>query len=327
MTNSATPSRRSLVWALRIVALLIVAWFVSGSVRSAFDKLSAHDWHVQPAWLIFSGAIYVLALVPMGWFWQRTLAALGCPTPLPNAMRAYFLGHIGKYVPGKAMSVILRVAAVRKWVPSMRIALVSTLIETLTMMAAGALAAALIAALILHLDYYIWLAAFGMAAVSVAPTLPPVAKLLARLGLNRNLRNDEASVAADSTALPAADVEANLQGLRYSLLAKGWFAAAICWLLQGVSLWATLRAIGVEDTSLLHDLPRLIAAVSFSVVAGFLSQLPAGIVVRDGLLFELLKPIAGDANALVAAVLVRLVWLVSEVIVCGILYIAAARKP
>jgi len=239
MAEGTSPARRSLIWTLRIAALVIVGWFISGSVRSAFDKLSGHEWHVQPAWLIESGLIYVMALVPMGWFWQQTLAALGSPAPLPNAMRAYFLGHIGKYVPGKAMSVILRVAAVRKWVPSMRVALISALIETLTMMAAGAFAAGVIAAFVLRLDSIIWLAAFGMAAVAIAPTLPPVARLLARIGISRNGSTEDLTDAADDDAKSkdsTKDRPANLDGLNYRLLAKGWLAAAVCWVLTAISL-------------------------------------------------------------------------------------------
>jgi len=326
MSEAKFHYRPLLIWSLRIAALAIVAWFVSGSVRSALDKLSGREWHVRPAWLIESGLIYVMALVPMGWFWQQTLAALGCPAPLPNAMRAYFLGHIGKYVPGKAMSVILRVAAVRRWVPSMRVALISTIIETLTMMAVGALTAGVLAAFVLHMQYYLWLLAFGAAAACFVPTLPPVAKLLMRIGANRNRGKEGRDTAGTNEPGVAVGFSESFAGLNYRLLAKGWIASAIFWLLQAISLWATLRAIGVDGASLSNDLPRLIAAVSFSVVAGFLSQLPAGIGVRDAVLFDLLKPIAGEANALVAAVLVRLVWLVSELVVCGILYIAAVRK-
>jgi uncharacterized membrane protein YbhN (UPF0104 family) len=86
-----------------------------------------------------------------------------------------------------------------------------------------------------------------------------------------------------------------------------------------------LRAIGVE-LRFINDLPVLIAAAAFSVVAGFLSMLPGGIVVRDAALMQLLAPISGDANALVAAVLMRLVWLVSEVVACGILYVVRSRE-
>ena len=128
VTKSASPTRRFVAWSLRIGALVLVGWAVSGSIRGALAQLSEQEWHVRPAWLCAAGVIYAAGLVPMGWFWQRTLAALGCPTPILPAMFAYFMGHIGKYVPGKAMSVILRVAVIRRWVPSMRIALISTLI-------------------------------------------------------------------------------------------------------------------------------------------------------------------------------------------------------
>jgi hypothetical protein len=119
------------------------------------------------------------------------------------------------------------------------------------------------------------------------------------------------------------DVRASLEGINLQLLAGGWAAAVLCWTLLGVSLWATLTAIGAENVRLVEDLPRLIAAVTFSVVAGFLSMLPGGLVVRDALLMQLLVPVCGKANSLVAAVLLRLVWLVTEVAVCGILYVAA----
>jgi glycosyltransferase 2 family protein len=299
---------------LRIVALAVVGWFVSGSVRDGYEKLSHYELHIQPGWLFAAGAIYALALAPMGWFWQRTLAALGCPTPLLSAMCGYFLGHLGKYVPGKAMSVILRVAAVRKWVPSMRIALLSTMLETLTMMAVGAMLAALMSIFVLRLEPIVSLAAVGMALAAGLPTLPPISRRLAKLGVKRR---GEAEVA---------EIETTLRAIDFRLLAKGWFAATLCWVLQALSLWAMLRAIGVEDVSPIGDLPRLIAAVGFAVVAGFISQLPAGLGVRDALLMRLLIPICGEANALVAAVLMRLVWLLSEVVVYGILYIGVRAK-
>jgi uncharacterized membrane protein YbhN (UPF0104 family) len=95
----------------------------------------------------------------------------------------------------------------------------------------------------------------------------------------------------------------------------------------GLSLGATLRAIGVDNVNFLSQLPLLVAAVSFAVVSGFASMLPGGVGVRDLLLMQLLAPHIGDANALIAAVLMRLVWLVSEVCVCVILYVGAKLRP
>jgi uncharacterized membrane protein YbhN (UPF0104 family) len=311
-----------LVWTLWAIVLVLVFVSVRGTVRAALAELSQYHWRVRPLWLIAAGLVYAMGLVPMAWFWHRALAALGQAPPWPATLRAYFLGHIGKYVPGKAMAVVLRVAGVRKWVASLRIALVSSLLETLTMMAVGAFLAALLTALVLRLEPRLAALALAMAAAAGLPTLPPVARRLARVGLERVKQNSEIET-ADPVAI---DARASLEGINFRLLAEGWGAATVCWMLLGLSLWATLTAIGVEQVQLLEDIPRLIAAVAFAVVAGFLSLLPGGLLVRDALLMELLAPVCGEANALVAAVLLRLVWLVTELAVCGILYVAARSK-
>jgi glycosyltransferase 2 family protein len=319
VNSNSTSTRRSLVWTLRIAALLIVFVGVGGTVRSALAQLSKHEWHVRPAWLVASSTLYVLGLMPMGWFWRRTLAALRYPTPFLAAMRAYFLGHLGKYVPGKAMAVILRVAAVHRWVPSMRIALISVLLETLTMMGVGAFLAFVLAVAVLRTEAFTWLVALGMALAAGVPTLPPVARWLARLGVGRYRQADSAK----PPAMDLAEVESKVRGINVRLLVEGWIAAGLCWVLLALSLWSVLRAIGVEQLQPFSDLPRLITVVAFSVVAGFMSMLPGGIVVRDLILTQLLLGVCDGAQALVAAVLMRLVWLVSELVACGILYIAA----
>jgi uncharacterized membrane protein YbhN (UPF0104 family) len=326
----SSASRRGLLWALRIAALVLVCVGVGGTVRHALDELSHYEWQVQPSWLIASGGLYLIGLLFMAWYWYRTLAALGHPTPWPTTLRAYFLGHLGKYVPGKAMSVILRVAAVRKWVPSLRIAILSTMLETLTMMAVGAFLAAVLSAFLLRSRPELAAVALVVATAVVVPTLPPVTRWLVRMSARRQQAvpqsNDGPAVGAPSSERhdsPEKQVESNVSGLDMTLLIEGWLASALCWLFLGMSLWATLRAIGVADMSLVENLPNLIAAVALAVVAGFVSMLPGGLGVRDLALVQLLSETCGPADALVAAVLMRLVWLVSESAACVILYMAA----
>jgi hypothetical protein len=319
VTRLSSSRRRWIAWIVRVVVLVLVCLGVSGTVRNALAQLSQHDWHVQPGWLIASGALYVVGLVPMAWFWQRALAALGQPAPLPVVIRAYFLGHLGKYVPGKALAVILRVAGVAPWVKSIRIAVVSSLLETLTMMAVGAFLATALSVVVLHLERGQMAIAAAIAVAVGLPTLPPIARWLARLGVARlkPAENSSPSPALNSTP----QIDASLRNINVRLLAQGWVAACLCWSLLALSLWATLRAIGVDDFIPVRHLPLLTAAVAMAVVAGFASMLPGGLVVRDALLMELLAPHCGTANALVAAVLVRLVWLVSELGLCVILYV------
>jgi uncharacterized membrane protein YbhN (UPF0104 family) len=304
---------------IRLVVVVLVGLGVSGTVRAALDQLSQHDWHVRPAWLVVSGLLYVMGLVPMAWFWHIALASLGQPAPWHAVLRAYFLGHLGKYVPGKALAVVLRVAGVAPWVKSVRIALVSSLLETLTMMSVGAFLAAALSTVVLQLDSGLVALAVIVAIAVGLPTLPPIARRLARIGIARLEPGNEPGDLPSA----AADGDATLRQINFQLLAKGWIAACVCWLFLGVSLWSTLRAIGVEDIELAGHLPLLVAAVALAVVAGFASMLPGGLVVRDALLMQLLVPQCGTANALVAAVLVRLVWLVSELAACVILYVVA----
>jgi uncharacterized membrane protein YbhN (UPF0104 family) len=323
MIELSPSTRRWFLWTLRALVLVLVFFGVRGTVLTALDQLSQYQWQVQPIWLIAAGIIYVLGLVPMAWFWHRALASLGQPAPWPAALRAYFFGHLGKYVPGKALALILRVAAVRQWVASIRIAIVCSLLETLTMMAVGAFLAAALSAVVLRLEPRVASLAAAMALVVGLPTLPPVARRLARLGVERLKQQHESEL--DLPASVPADIDANLHGINLRLLAAGWLAAISCWTLLGLSLWAILRAMGITLDPL-GDLPLLIASVALAVVAGFASMLPGGLVVRDALLMQLLTPACGAANALVAAVLMRLVWLVSELAACVILYVAAKLR-
>lgn len=302
--------------------LVIVCLGVSGTVRNALAQLSEHEWTVRPLWLVIAGVFYAVGMAPMGWFWRLLLGALGYQAPLMATLRAYYFGQLGKYVPGKAMVIVLRVAAVRRWAPSMRLVIVSVFIETLTVMAAGASLAFVLSAVVLRSDAYISLIALGMAVAAGGPTLPPVVRWFGRLGARRFIEDDGTKAQPDESS----DIQCRLRGLTFGVLATGWIAATICWLLFASSLWATFRAIGVDRVHLFADLPVLITSIAFAVVAGFLSMVPGGLGVRDFILLQLLAPVCGEANALVAAVLMRLVWLVSEVVACGILYIGARSK-
>jgi uncharacterized membrane protein YbhN (UPF0104 family) len=311
MIDLSPSGRRPLIWTLRVVVLVVVLFGVRGTVHNALDQLSQHRWQAQPAWLVAAGIIYAVGLLPMAWFWHHALASLGQRAPWRVTLRAYFVGHLGKYVPGKALAIVLRVAAVQKWVSSLRIAIVCSLLETLTMMAVGAFLAAALSVIVLRLEAGIAMLAAVMAIAVGLPTVPPIARRLARLGAERLWAQQESE-----SGVPI------LHGINWQLSAAGWVAASLCWLLLGLSLWATLRAMGVTLDPL-GDMPLLVAAVAFAVVAGFASMLPGGLGVRDLVLTQLLAPTCGAANALVAAVLMRLVWLVSELVVCVILYVAA----
>ena len=118
-----------------------------------------------------------------------------------------------------------------------------------------------------------------------------------------------------------------LKGINLRLMVQGWISMSVGWVLMGFSLWAVMQAIpqvseGVTQT--LFDVPLFTACVSLALVAGFLSLLPGGVGVRELVVMTLIAahPHYGPYIAIVSAILLRLTWLMSELVVSGILYMA-----
>ena len=76
----------------------------------------------------------------------------------------------------------------------------------------------------------------------------------------------------------------------------------------------------------LYELSLHTTAVALGVVAGFVSQIPGGLVVREWVSGELLEPVYGPSVALVSTIIFRLVLLVSELVISIILYAAGWRR-
>jgi uncharacterized membrane protein YbhN (UPF0104 family) len=179
------------------------------------------------------------------------------------------------------------------------------------MMAVGAGLSAMILVVRYPQQRLLWMLALGLMIAAGLPTLPPVFRRLVQLVLRKK---------SESNAV-------NLSAISFRTMLQGWLGIGLGWCLMGLSLWATLKSIGVEDLPLAEDFPLLVASVALALVAGFLSLMPGGAFVRELVLAELMVPRFGSATALVSAVLLRLVWLVAELIISGILYYAFNRHP
>jgi hypothetical protein len=254
----------------------------------------------------------------MGWYWFRILRAFGQQPTWLEALCAFFVGHVGKYVPGKVLVVVIRAAMVRSERVDPVLAAASVFVETLTYMAVASFLAALVLLLRFRDQFLLqFLAAGGMAAMVLA-TLPPVL----RRWVTWLQRRRGKSLGA-----------ASLKGVSGSLIASGWCLSLVAWTLCTLSLWATLKALPFAARSdLTVDLwLHLMASVCLAVVAGFVSLLPGGLVAREWVLNELMAPYFGTTVAVVAAITLRVVWLLTEVAASTILFMtfprAAARQP
>ena len=188
MSTWLTPGRRKwLFLAVNLLIVAIIAWFVRGTIRGAMEQLGSRWRDLSPWWLAASGVLYLLGLLPEGLFWHRALTALGQRTGLGETLRAYYIGHLGKYVPGKAMVVVLRTGLIHSRGVDTSLVVASVFLEALTMMAVGACIATPILAVWVSDDPRLLAAAVVMMVLAGLPTLPPVFSRLARLaGVGRS---------------------------------------------------------------------------------------------------------------------------------------------
>lgn len=268
-------------------------------------------WQASPIWLLAAGAAYALGMVPAGWFWMRCLRRLDQPAPKVRTLYAYFLGHLGKYFPGKAMVIVLRLAVLAP-LGVLKVATTLTIfLETLTMMAVGS-AAAVASLLWLQMDWRWALLACGLMVLTFVPTLPPILREV----LKRTQPNVEPAL-----------MKAWLKRIDWNLIGLGWLLLAGTWLCYGASLYCVLRASPSSEFASVATASiaaSSLGACAMAVVLGFVSFLPGGAGVREVVLSTMLAPIVGPVAALAAAVWLRITWLATELVVAAVLRVATS---
>ncbi len=289
--------RRWLGAGLKLLIVAVVLWFIRHTLSEAWAEVHKRPLSIAFAPLFLSGGLYLLGTFFFCLFWWRLLQILKQQVSLGQALRAYYVGHLGKYVPGKAMVVVLRAGMVSSAGGLPVLAVAAVFFETFTMIASGA---CLAACLLLFGNPLCWLpvsAALGVMFLTLLPTVPPVFRWLVR------------HLAFGRLSPEAAD---GLSKLGLEITALGWLLNLAGWAMLGLSYTTVLWAVGAGNLAQIH---LHLAAVCLATVVGFVSFLPAGAVVREAILAEIMVSQLGGAAAVAAAVLLRLVWLIAELAV------------
>lgn len=246
-------------------------------------------WH----WIGLAALFYAASLVPPGFLLHRAVRSMGESPRLRTAIAAQLLGHVGKYVPGKAMVIVLRSGALSKDGVRVVVSTLSVFMETFLMMAVGAALAGLVICW-LPVPNWLMVMAVLVAVAACLPTLPPFLRLVA----------GRVAKVEDPISPRAAS----------RLFAAGWFYSLLAWLFIGASFTSLIYAIPTSG-----ELPGLAsvyavatAAISLAMVAGFASLIPGGAGVRELVLATILGVSLGPAHALLAAIAARLVFIVVE---------------
>jgi glycosyltransferase 2 family protein len=328
------------LFALAILAA--IAWHFGRDLRD--PRLWERSFHVRAPWLILSGVLYLFGFGISTVFWYRVLWSMGQQPSFPTALRAYFIGQMGKYLPGKAWALFLRASLIQGPRVSMLIALITSLYEVLMTMSSGALLALLLIPVLLPdnpatagwpiLHHIIYDRTLGGIELDRHSLIVVAACLLFLVGAptlfyNRLIRR----VASLRAAIKRYDLdETNVPRIPYSTIPLGLALIAICWFAWGASLWAVFEAI-LETPESFNPatIGRYTAYLGIAYVGGFLVlPIPSGLGVREYLLTLCLMPeltsiVGPDEDearklALLAALVLRVVWTAAEIVANAILY-------
>jgi len=313
--NWLTRFKPGLNWAIAILVVL----FLILTIRKAYSDvlvhreyldLSAMDWR----WLFAGVLVYAVGMMPAAVAWLQTLRAFGQTVPFWVGLHAYFIGHLGKYVPGKAMVVVLRVGRLAPLGIEIKPTIVSIFVETLTSIAVGAIVGCIFIFLTPEFPppWLVMGAAICIPCsfVCLLPhTFRAILAILAKSKIGRMPR----SVSEAFT-------------WRMMIRTCAWMALG--WLLHGTAGWLVLS--GIQSTPGLWTFQAwaaCVSAVSLGAVVGFASMLPGGAVVRELVITGLLSNIVPQPIALFAAIAFRIANLIAEFLVIGAISLVKRKTP
>ncbi|MDR3639147.1 MAG: hypothetical protein P4L84_35405 [Isosphaeraceae bacterium] len=311
--------------ALKIVLGLLVLWAVGRHMVRTWYDLRRHGESVRldPGWMAGGAVLYLAGLSAFGLFYGRILVASPTPVAYFPALRAYLISHLGKYVPGKAMVVVMRAGLLTAYGARPATAAFAALYETLTMMAAGGFVAT---------------AGFLMRPLPLLNVpigqgrVVPMSLLFLSLGLGIGFlvlvepRVFPRLSRLISVPFPGVGPDA-LPHFSQRLLAEGMGWSVAGWGLLGLSQVAVIRSI-VPGGAPVSTWPLVVASVALATVAGFaVAIFPGGLVVREGVLMATLVPVVGTDLAVVSALALRLAWVVGEVAIAAVLSLVRPLPP
>ncbi len=291
---------------LRLAVLGLFAAVIALVLARRWNEVRPLLGSLTVAGVGLAGAAVVAGIFATFLGWRAVLTDLGSPLPVAGAMRVFFLGQLGKYVPGSVWPLLAQMELGRDYKVPRRSSGAAVVIFMLLVLGTGLLVAVLAWPLLGRdaLQRYWWaLSALPVAAVLLYPTV-----------LNRVL----------ATALRLARREPVPDPLSVPgvLRAVGW--CLVSWVAYGVHIWVLARMLGAGGVGLL---PRSTGAFAGAWCVGFLVVIaPAGGGAREAAMIVLLGTGVGTARATVIAVVSRLLFTVGDLGWGGAVALAARRR-
>lgn len=283
--------RAALVVAL---ALLIVA------LEHEWHSVSAAARRLSIAAIVESLVFALVGLGATGLAWRALLAGFGAHLPIRAALRVYFIGQLGKYLPGSVWPVVAQMEMSRDLgvgrTQAGGASLVALALAAPTAVLASALTLPFVSASALSHYWPVLL----VLPITAALLHPPVLNWLLNFVLRLARRGE----------LPQPVQRKPL------LVTLGWLM--VTWVAFGASTWALASDLGATGSGGRQFLAS-IGGFSLAWAAGFLVVfVPAGAGIREAALVLTLSPVLASGPATLLALISRLVFTAADLLWAGV---------
>ena len=291
------PHRELADW-LRIAFLALTLLFGALFVANRWHQLTAVLSRLN--WPTVLGSVLLGAL---GTFlsvlgWRAVLVDLGGKLDVSAATRVFFVGQLGKYLPGSVWSVLAQAELAKQQNVPRKSALAASILGAALSIAAGLVLAAVLLPFGAHqaVRRYWWVIA--IVPVFVLLLHPRVAGA----ALNRVLR------------LARRDPLEKSPTYAGTMRAVGWYSLG--WLVLGLHAWLLVVGLGAAAG---RSLPVTVGGFALAFCIGTLFiPAPAGAGVRDVALTVALRPVLSSTAALAAALASRVILAILDFVLAGL---------
>lgn len=290
--------------AAMVVALLLLVL----ALRHEWHSVSSSAHRLSIAAVVESFVLGMIGLGGTALAWRALLAGFGATLPVRSALRVFFIGQLGKYLPGSVWPVVAQMEMSR----DLGVGRTQAGAASLVTLALAAPAAVLTSALTLPfvsaaaLSHY-WPVLLVLP-VSAALLHPPVLNRLLNFAL-RVARRGELPQPVPRTPL---------------LLALAWMVFS--YVAFGASVWTLAHDLGATG-SVARQLLVSIGGFGLAWAAGFLVVfVPAGAGIREAVLVLTLSPVLPSGPATLLALVSRLVFTAGDLVWAGIGGLLRSRR-
>jgi uncharacterized membrane protein YbhN (UPF0104 family) len=276
------PATRRAALGLLLIAGLSLAVL---SLADQWSQVRAGARDLSAGHVVAAAVAVLLSLGASLLSWRSAAQGLGPVVPLGVAARIYFVGQLGKYVPGSVWPVVAQMELGAAHGLSRAVIGTSSLLA-LAVAVPVALAIGLLAVpALLSADASAYLLLFLVLPIAVLVLSPPVLNPLLAQAL-RLVRRPPLTQRLGGRAV-----------LRIASY------AAVAHLLLGLHVWLLARDLGAQGPSVL---PLAVGAFALANVAGLLAlPVPAGAGVREAVLVVALSPVLPVGQTLLLALVSR----------------------